>query len=146
LHRRAEIRQPANARYPEALATTREPTPVQDVAASLGRPVRGPQRARALNPLAPEDQALLAAVADGAWVINGFRNRDLRARLYGADPKAQKRRSAAVTRKLRLLRAHGLIRKVPKTHRYQVTADSRQQLTALRAACQADAAKLTEAV
>ena len=149
LHRRAEISQQANERYLEALASAAETTPVQEVAASLGRPVRWrKQRVRALNPLAPEDRSLLAAVADGKWVVNGFRNRELRERLYGADPQdatARQRRSAAVTRKLRLLRAHSLIRKVPKTHRYQVTEAGRQQLTALLAACHADAAKLMAA-
>jgi hypothetical protein len=37
-----------------------------------------------------------------------------------ATPADQRRRSAAVSRKLRMPRAHGLIRKVPRTHRYQV--------------------------
>jgi len=36
-----------------------------------------------------------------------------------------------VSRKLRLLRAHGLIQKVPKTHRYQVTAAGRQAIIAV---------------
>lgn len=149
LHRRAEVSQRANERYLEALATAQQTTPLQEVAEPLCRSVRWhKQRVRGLNPLAAADAALLAAVADGAWVINGFRNRDLRQRLYGEDsPQAteQKRRSAAVTRQLRLLRAHGLIQKVSRTHRYQVTEAGRQKLTALLAACQADTAKLTAA-
>ncbi len=43
----------------------------------------------------------------------------------------KRRRSAAVSRKLRLLRAHGLIQKVPKTHRYQVTSHGRLAITAI---------------
>jgi hypothetical protein len=39
-----------------------------------------------------------------------------------------------VTRQLRLLRAHGLIHKVPKTHRYVVSESGRQAITALLAA------------
>jgi len=40
-------------------------------------------------------------------------------------------RSAAISRKLRILRAHGLIQKVPKTHRYQVTSNGRLAITAV---------------
>jgi hypothetical protein len=148
LHRRAEVSQRSNERYLEALAASQEATPLREVTAELCRPVRWHQhRVRGLNPLGA-DAALLAAVADGAWVINGFRNRDLRQRLYGDDaPTAaeRKKRAAAVTRQLRLLRAHGVIQKVSRTHRYQVTEPGRQKLTALLAAAQADTAKLTVA-
>ena len=37
------------------------------------------------------------------------------------DPARQRHASARVTRQLRLLRAHGLIKKVPRTHVYRVT-------------------------
>jgi hypothetical protein len=70
--------------------------------------------------------------------INGLRNRDLQLHLHGpTDPhcplsqKEKRRRSAAVSRKLRLLRAHGLIQEVPKAHRYQVTAQGRLAITAI---------------
>jgi len=44
-----------------------------------------------------------------------------------------------------LLRAHGLIIQVQKTHRYQVSAPGRRILTALLAAHAADAAQLAAA-
>jgi hypothetical protein len=50
-----------------------------------------------------------------------------------------------VTRQVRLLRAHGLIHKVPKSHRCQVSAAGRTAIAALLAARQADTAKLTAA-
>jgi DNA-binding HxlR family transcriptional regulator len=50
---------------------------------------------------------------------------------------------AAVGRRLRLLRAHGLIAKVSKTHRYVVTEKGRNVITALLAARQASTEKLT---
>jgi len=96
-----------------------------------------PRRVRALNPLSAADAALLEAVSRHEFLINGLRNRDLRRLLYGAEevPAAeQRRRSAAVTRQSRLLRGHGLIQKVPKTHRYVVTESGRQAMTALLAA------------
>jgi len=48
-----------------------------------------------------------------------------------------------MTRKLRLLRAHGLIRKVSGTHRYVVSEKGRRIITALLAARQADVEQLT---
>jgi len=68
--------------------------------------------------------ALLQAINRGEFAINGLRNRDLQLLLFST-PEATKndarRRSAAVSRKLRMLRAHGIIQKLPHTHRYQVS-------------------------
>ena len=44
---------------------------------------------------------------------------------------------------LRLLRAHGLLHKVPNTHRYTVSAAGRRAITALLAARNASAEELT---
>lgn len=104
------------------------------------------RRRRALNPLAPADAALLEAISRHEFLINGLRNRDLRSLLYSTettDPKEQRRRSTAVGRKLRLLRAHGLLQKVANTHRYLVTANGRTAITALLAARNANADFLT---
>ncbi len=70
---------------------------------------------RALNPFSPTDAQLLAAVIRGEHALSGFRNRDLRETLYGAtpDPAERRRQAARVTRHLSLLRAHGLLRKLP---------------------------------
>ncbi len=109
----------------------------------------GPRRVRALNPLAAGDAALLEAVSRHEFLLNGLRNRDLRGFLYrGARVSAaeQRRQSAAVTRQLRLLRAHGLIRKVPKTHRYVVSEAGRRTITALLAARNASVDQLTRSV
>ena len=37
---------------------------------------------RALNPMGDDDAEILEAVNRGEFAINGFRNRDIRARLY----------------------------------------------------------------
>jgi len=146
LQRRAQISQAANERYASALAAVRQARPVKEVAEPLCRPAVAPgggvRRVRALNPLAAGDAALLEAVSDPQYAINGLRNRDLVARLYAAPAASaaeRRRRSAQVTRLLRLLRAHGLIQKVPKTHRYQISATARGTLTALLAARNANA-------
>jgi hypothetical protein len=77
--------------------------------------------------------------------VNGLRNRDLVASLYDKptqDKRERCRRSARVTRLIRLLRGHGLLQKVPKTHRYVVSETARKALTAILAARNANAAAL----
>ena len=149
LHARAQLCQNANDRYFNALATVEDHQPLGELAAKVCQPVRKPgRRARALNPLAPDDAALLEAVNRGEFTLHGFRNRDLRVLLLGAtpsDPCEQRRQSGRITRKLRLLRAHGLIRKIPKSHRYQISDQGRTIIAALLAARHADSAKLTKA-
>jgi hypothetical protein len=148
LHRRAEVSQAANERYLESLAAVEETTPLAELTAKLCRRVRWKGKGvRALNPLAAEDAALLQAINHGEFTINGFRNRDLRRLLYDANdksPKEERRLSAKVTRQLRLLRAHGLIQKVPKTHRYVLSDEGRRTITAILAARQANTATLTK--
>ena len=69
--------------------------------------------------------ALLQAISRGEFATAGFRNRDLRPLLYPSKraPSAgdARRLSARISRQLRFLRAHGVIKKIPKTHRYQLT-------------------------
>jgi len=80
---------------------------------------------------------LLEAISRGDSPTQGIRNRDLQALLYAdpiKDPRQRRQRSAAVSRKLRLLRAHGLIRKISGTHRYQLTDLARKLLPAIMAA------------
>ena len=109
---------------------------LQELLEPLGQrvrePGRGERRLRGLTPLVGQDAALLEAVGRAELTLNGLRNRDLVAALDGqpaADTAARKRRSAQISRQLRLLRAHGLLKKVPKTHRYQVTDRGRLILT-----------------
>ena len=79
-------------------------------------------------------------------MAESVKDRDLRGLLYAgkaATAEEERRRSATVTRQLRLLRAHGLIHKVPRTHRYVVSESGRRAITALLAARNASAEELT---
>jgi hypothetical protein len=152
-YRRAEVSQAANERYLDSLAAVAATTTVGEVAQHWTERVAEPgsggpkqRKVRALNPLSAEDAALLTVVSDPRWSVNGLRNRDVAAALYGEPPTdalARKRRSAKVGRLLRLLRAHGILKKVAKTHRYQVCAKSRDGLLAILAARAANPEKLT---
>lgn len=149
LHRRCELSQAANERYLEALAAVESPVPLKELSGPLCRRlVEGGRRYRALNPLGDEDARLLEFVGRGEHLIAGFRNRDVRRCLYGdrsPDAAEQRRRSGRVSRLVALLRAHGLIQKIPKTHRYQVTARGREQIAAVLAARAASTEKLVSA-
>jgi hypothetical protein len=147
--RRAEVSQGANARYLEAMAAVESSVPLKTLTEALAQPVtREGRRFRGLNLLGEADARLLAAVGDGKFLLQGLRNKDLQAMLFAtpADSLVEKRRrSGQITRQLALLRAHGLIRKIRRTHRYLVTAKGRQVITALQAAREADVTKLAHA-
>lgn len=127
------------------------PLPLKTLADKVSRPVTWKaKRVRGLNLLGEEDASLLDAAGRGEFLINGFRNRDLQALLFpeasqDPDPAEKRRQSGRVTRKLRMLRAHGLIRKVPRTHRYLVSDKGHKLIAALHAAREADVEKLTKA-
>src|SRR4029077_6224886 len=150
IYRRTQVSQAANQRYLGARATVAKTRPPKELTAPFCRRAPAPgkkpgRKLRALNPLAADDAALLAAVADPRWMINGVRNRDLVAALYknpAPDPAQQRRRSSRVTRLIRLLRAHALLQKVPRTHRYQVSDKARQTITVLLAARDANPEEL----
>jgi hypothetical protein len=151
-YRRAEVSQTCNDRYLGALAGVAATTTVSAVAAPWTERVAEPgaggakgRKLRGLNPLSAEDAAVLTAVSDPRWAVNGLRNRDLARALFGeppADPLARRQQSARISRWLRLLRAHGIVKKVPQTHRYQVCARARDGLLAVLAARAASPEKL----
>ena len=135
----------ANTRYLHALAAVEETQPLNQLVQGLCGPVRSKgRRWRALNPWSAQDGALLEAINRGEFALNGLRNRDLRALLYPrhAPQQPQRRQAARVTRRLALLRAHGILRKVPHTHRYQLTHRGRVTVTALLTARNANIQQL----
>jgi hypothetical protein len=136
-YRRAEVSRDANDRYLDALAGVDESSRLGDLISGLENPVRWKKaRVRGLR-LLGADADLLAAIGVGEFALHGFRNSDLRVALYGDGAiQVQRRRgqSAAIGRKLRMLRAHGLIRKCGKTRRYRLTDRGRHLIDALQAA------------
>lgn len=138
LGRRAEACQKALDVYCSALASVNDDVSLEELISSIERPVRIQGRSyRALHPFEARDLALLRIVNRGEFAINGLKNRDLQDLLYDSPAKnksEQRRRSAALSRKLKLLRVHGIIRKLPHTHRYRVTDNGRKLLNAILSA------------
>jgi hypothetical protein len=125
MRRRAAIGRAANARYLDALSVVGELTPSHHLLDPVSQRVTHDGRSyRALRPISPEEAPVLRLVLRGEFLLHGFSNRDLRTALIpdaDTDPVRRRQLSARVTRHLRLLRAHGLIKKVPRTHVYRVT-------------------------
>jgi hypothetical protein len=150
LHRRAQVSAKINERYAASLASVEDKQTLAEATQKLGQRVQWKGRpVRALNPLAELDAALLEAVNRGGFLVSGFCNRDIREILFPeaetANETEQKRLAAKVSRLLRILRGHGLIKKVHKANRYQVTEGGRTGLSALLAARQANTKQLLQA-
>jgi len=132
--RRAKISQSCNNRYFDALASMECEQTVEQMLLPLGRAViAGNKRHRGLRVMSEDDLKLLETVGRGEWVVNGFRNADVRGAMYGEskDKSEQRRRSARVSRQLGLLRAHGLVHRVRGTHRWKLSAQGRRVITLL---------------
>lgn len=146
LYRLTETSARAVDRYMDALAQVDQTDTVCELVERLGQRRKWHEHTiRALHPFG-QDNRLLQAVNRGEFLMQGLRNRDLQNLLFtepAPSPSEQKRRGAWVSRQLRLLRAHGIIQKVPKTHRYLVSDAGRTILAALFAAWNAKVSQLT---
>jgi hypothetical protein len=91
-----------------------------------------------------EDFQTLNCPERGEHQINGFVNKSLCEELYGKakSPAEQKRLSGKTSRRLRLLRAHGLIRKIPRANRHQLTEKGRKVVAVVLAASSANTEQL----
>jgi hypothetical protein len=148
LPRRAELSHASNQRYLDALSSVTAETPLAEITDRLCRPVTvDGRRHRGLKPFDVDEVRLLQAVSRGEFLISGFRNRDVRRALFGEaqDPQQRHREAGRVTRKLALLRAHGLIKKIPRTHRYLLTESGVKAISAILAARQASLSQLAAA-
>jgi hypothetical protein len=146
LHRRGEISQRVNERYLDALAGLDDSTRLREILEPLGKRKKWNGRpVRAVHPFSSDDAALLQILGRGEFMIRGICNKDLRDVLFpkaAADSAQAKRRSALISRKLRMLRAHGILHKIKGRNLYQVTENGRAILTAILLAREATAKQL----
>lgn len=149
LHRRCEVSQKCNERYANALATAQVEEKLKEVVCGgCNKVVKEGKRYRGLNPWQQEDYQMLMFLAKGKNAINGFRNHDLRKWLWPESEHTgkdnQKKYSGRTTRRIKLLRAHGFVRKVPKANRYVLTEKGQKFSCALLTASALDIKALTE--
>lgn len=149
LHRRCQVSEQSNRRYADALASAKVQEKLKEVAAdACNKIVRDGRMYRGLNPFGRDDSRLLMFLARGENAINGFRNHDLRQWLYPESeqilPNEKKKYSARTTRRIKLLRAHGLVRKVPRANRYVLTGKGQKFSCAMMTVSALDIKALTE--
>lgn len=123
--RYSQVSNKANQRYLTALAQAQlKGKAIHELDALCRCRTKNGKRFAKFNPVSQQDADLFAAALAGEHAINGFRNRDLRARLYdnpASSPKEATRRCARVSRLIAKLRGHGLVAKVKNAHLYRVT-------------------------
>ena len=149
LHRRCQVSEQCNRRYADAMASVHVQEKLREVAwGACNKVSKDGKRYRGLNPWQQEDYRLLMFLAKGENAINGFRNHDLRTWLYPESeqvgPDERKRYSGRTTRRIKLLRAHGLVRKVPGVNRYVLTDKGQKFSCAMMTASALDIKALTE--
>ena len=98
---------------------------------TLARPqVVGERSYAGFNPARRENVTLFRAILQGDHLLHGFRNRHIRQQLFAATegPRERRRQANAVSRLLKRLHVSGLIAKVPRTRRWQVTTGGQEIL------------------
>jgi DNA-binding HxlR family transcriptional regulator len=144
---RAQLSGQVNRNLTEHLATLQDTTPVGEMLQEVVQPRAATRRtARALD-ITGKDRELLLAIADPAYAVSGLTNKALQQQLGGtawAKGMTGKQLSARISRNLKLLREHGIIRKVPNQRRYHLTEKGRKLTTALNVIWAASTEQLLE--
>jgi hypothetical protein len=110
----AELLGAANRRYLEFLSALDDPGVGPPAVEKIARPVRENHRSfRGFNLFHGDDLDLFQAIVRGEFAISGLRNRDLQQRLG--------RSGGQVSRFLKRLRLHGLLKKIGRTYKYYLT-------------------------
>jgi len=149
LYRRAEISNKCNERYGDALAACQVKEKLQELTTPVCNKIkRKGKKYRGLNLWQKEDYQLITFLCKGELAISGFRNKDLRNFLYSKESqkttkKTLKKLSCRTSRRIKLLRVHGLIRKVPKENRYVLTAKGLKLSASFLTASTVDVKELT---
>jgi hypothetical protein len=119
----AELFGAANRRYLKFLSALDDQTTGFAHVESISRPVRKAGRNhRGFNLFCGDDLDLIIALIRGEHTITGLRNGDLRRHLG--------KKSSQVSRMLKRLRLHGLIRKIGHTYKYYITELGRRVVAA----------------
>jgi hypothetical protein len=120
----AELLRASNRRYLEFLASLDDDTAGRKHLHKLSRRVRDQNRSyRGINFFDPEDLSLLLTITRGEFNLRGFQVRELRRFL--AD-----RTGPQLSRQIKRLRMHGLLKQVQGTYKYYLTRLGRRAIAA----------------
>lgn len=113
----------ANHRYLEFISTFPDPTDGIKKLNTVSQTITsGERNYKGFNFFAEEDQKLLTVIARGEFNISGFRNQSLQPFLSPKNPHQ-------ISRILKRLRLHGLIKKVGSTYKYYLTSLGKSVIT-----------------
>lgn len=143
---RTQVSQNINDRMNDTLAQSSDDKPIAELIIPFcksrikkGRPLRG------LEPMG-KDRELIIAIADPVLNVSKITNRALREMLSGSlglKGKTLRQQSAKVSRLIRFLRNHGILRKLPKQRKYSLTVKGTKITMALCAILQSSTKELT---
>lgn len=119
----ARLLKAANYRYLEFISAFPDPTNGVKKLNTLSQTISSGDRSyKGFNFFDPDDQNLLTIIARGEFNIRGFRNKSLQSFISNKSP-------AQISRILKRLRLHRLIRKVGHTFKYYLTSLGKQVIT-----------------
>ncbi len=134
-----------NNRFMNQLAQCENETPAGEVFTRVcTAKTKNNKRVRALD-LTGKDRAIIQAIGDPKLAVSGITNKALRTVLVntpGYEGKTEKQFSAKISRHFRLLRDHGLIKKMPNQNRYYLTEKGQQLSATLNATLAASTKQL----
>ena len=134
---RAEVSKNIIDRFTEHMSAVEEKTRLGELLAPVSVPLkRKGKKIRALDVFG-KDMDFLRVVSDPGFNISGITNKGLQTMLAGtpwAKHMSGKQLSGRISRHLRLLRDHGLIRKLPNQWKYILTDKGRKITAAIDAA------------
>ena len=96
-----------------------------------------------------KDKEILMTISDPAFNVETITNKALQQKLVGtewANNATDKKLSSKISRNISLLRSHGIIRKLPKQHKYVLTDKGRRITSALDAILSASTEDLVNSV
>jgi hypothetical protein len=106
----------SNQRYLKFISSIDEPSFALKKLEKISKPARDSKRTyRGFNLFYGDDLNLLLSLVRGEFTISGFQNSNIRMYLSGKTPQQ-------VSRLIKRLRKHGLIRKIRNTYKYYLTA------------------------
>ena len=110
----------ANRRYLEFISTIEDDKVGTGKLHKIATPVEENERSyRGFNFFDPEDEDLFRSLGSGEFNISGFQNKDLRRRL-------KDKNTGQISRLMKRLRTHGLIKKIGRTYKYYLTGLGKQ--------------------
>jgi hypothetical protein len=117
----------SNQRYLRFISSVDDPTMALTELEKISKPARDSNRTyRGFNLFHGDDLQLLLTLVRGEFTISGFQNATIRMHLLGKTPQQ-------VSRFIKRLRKHGLIRRIRNTYKYYLTTLGRRViLTALK--------------